>query len=85
MNATLILAASAWAMVFLKALQSQNVVHGHYIAATVTSMLLAIAEVALITIVVARGWDSLLPVMVGGTSGVLMTMLFHRKFIRKEE
>lgn len=80
-----ILAASAWAMVFLKALQSQNVIHGHYYAATVVSLLVAVAEVALITNIAARGWESLVPVAVGGVVGVLMAMVFHRRFIRRKE
>lgn len=83
MIAFLILAASAWAMVFLKALQSQNVIHGHYWAATIVSVMVAVAEVALITSVATRGWDSLAPVMIGGTAGVLMAMVFHRKYIRR--
>lgn len=81
----LILTMASFAMVFLKGLQSQNVIHGHYIAATVVSLMVAVAEVALITIVSHSGWDSLAPVATGGTAGVLSAMVFHRRFIRRTD
>lgn len=78
----LIAGAASFCFVFLKGLQSQNVVHGNYMAAAITSMLTAVAEVAIVSSIATHGWDTLLPVMIGGTSGVLSAMLFHRRYLK---
>lgn len=79
----LIAMMAAFSMVFLKGLQSQNVIHGHYYAAVVVSLLLAVAEVGLISTVALAGWASLPPVALGGCVGILGAMVFHRRFIRR--
>lgn len=78
----LIALISSFCFVFLKGLQSQNVVLGHFKAAAITSMLTAVAEVGIISSIAHSGWLMLPSVMVGGTTGVLSAMLFHRRFIR---
>lgn len=65
--------------IFLRGIQTQNVVHGEYKMAAITSCLMSLCNVAFIGMVVADPWVSLLPSMVGGTAGVLLAMKLKRK------
>ena len=67
-------------LVFLRAIQQQNVIHGHYILAAITPFGIAAAEVAMVLWVVASGWSSVPYVGVGGAIGVTAGMYTHRRF-----
>jgi len=70
---------ATFALVFLRALQSQNVIHGNYIAAAITPYSLAVAEVASIMWVVQTGWDAIPWVGTGGMLGATLAMYIHKK------
>ena len=78
-----------WAMiataglVFLRAMQQQNVIHGHYWAAAATSYLMAAAEVAVVLSVVANGWAAVPWIGTGGAVGVTAAMFVHRRIFRR--
>lgn len=65
--------------VFLRGVQTQNVVQGEYKAAALTSCLMTICNVAFIGLVVADPWVSLPPSMLGSTAGVISAMWLKRR------
>lgn len=73
---------SSFALVFLRAIQQQNVIHGNYLLAAITPFAIASAEVASVMLVVSGGWGSIPFVGLGGSAGVVAAMLAHRK-VRK--
>lgn len=70
-------------LVALRAFQSQNVIHGHYRWAIVTSYLMAIGEVSVVLFVVDVGFPAIPWIGTGGAIGVVCAMYGHRKYIRK--
>jgi len=75
-------------LVFLRAIQQQNVIGGHYYMAAITSYSMAIAEVTLIYWVAKTGFSAVLWVGTGGAFGVTLAMFSHRKisaFINRRE
>lgn len=70
------------ALVFTRAIQQQNVIGGHYIAAALTPYLIAAAEVATVLIVVDTGWSAIPWVGTGGAIGVVSAMYLHRVFFK---
>ena len=70
---------ATFCLVFLRAIQQQNVIHGHYIMAAVTPFLMAAAEVAVILWVVSNGWSSVPYIGIGGALGVTAAMYTHNK------
>ncbi len=72
--------AATAALVFLRAIQQQNVIHGQYLAAAVTPFAIAAAEVASVLWVVTVGWPSIPWVGLGGAVGVTSAMWLHRKW-----
>ena len=77
------LTIATFALVFLRAIQQQNVIHGHYIWAAVTPFALAAAEVATVLWVVQVGWPSVPWVGMGGAAGVTTGMFVHRRYFRR--
>ena len=79
-----------WAMlatltlVFLRAMQQQNVIGGHYLAAAFTSYLMAGAEVGVVLSVVSYGWDAVPWLGTGGAVGVTAAMAAHRWVFRRK-
>lgn len=71
--------AAAFALVFLRALQQQNVVHLWYGWAAVTSYGMALADVSLVLYVVNIGFDAVPWVGTGGALGVTSAMFLHTK------
>ena len=71
------------ALVFLRAIQQQNVIHGHYIMAAITPYGIAVAEVAMVLFVVDTGWSSIPYVGTGGAIGVVAGMVVHRRIFRR--
>jgi hypothetical protein len=76
------LAAATFLLVFLRAWQQQNVTHGYYWWAFITSYGLALADVLVVMGVVKHGLAAVPFVGTGGAVGVICAMLLHRK-IRK--
>ena len=68
-------------LVFGRAIQQQNVIGGHYLAAALTPMLIAAGEIAVIGVVVADGWTSWPWISAGGGVGAISAMWMHRRVI----
>jgi len=66
-------------LVFLRAFQTQNVIHKHYVSAVGTSYLMAIGEVAMVLYVVEIGWSAIPWIGTGGAIGVTLSMYLHGK------
>lgn len=73
---------ASFVMVFLKGMQTQNIIHKNYKAAIVVSYLMAVADIALISLIVSGGWDMVLPIGTGGTLGIICSMYLHSVFIK---
>lgn len=65
-------------LVFGRAFQSQNVVHGHYLAAALTPYLIAAGEIAVVGAIVIDGWNSWPWIGTGGAIGAVLAMWLHR-------
>lgn len=70
---------STFALVFLRAMQQQHVIGGHYVAAAVTPFAIACAEVASVIYVVSIGWSAVPFVGAGGSCGVCLAMYVYRR------
>lgn len=79
----MIAAAATFCLVFLRAIQQQNVIGGHYTAAAITSFGMAVAEVALVLQVVANSWQAVPWLGIGGALGVTTAMFTHRKLFTR--
>ena len=75
-------ALASFGLVYLRALQQQNVIHGHYWFAAVTSFAIAVAEVAVVLSVIHYTWSAVPWIGLGGAIGVTAAMATHRR-IRK--
>lgn len=71
-------------LVFLRAIQQQNVIHGHYAMAAITPYFIAIAEVATVLWVVQIGWAAIPWVGTGGAIGVTLAMIIHRRIFGRD-
>lgn len=71
--------AATFALVFLRAIQQLNVMHGQYLWAALTPFLIAVAEVASVVWVVQTGWSAIPWVGTGGALGVTAGMWVHRR------
>lgn len=76
------LTGAAFLLVFLRAWQQQNVIHGRYGSAFFTSYALAIADVVVILGAVREGLDVILFIGTGGAFGVVSAMWLHKR-VRK--
>jgi uncharacterized membrane protein len=70
-------------LVFLRAFQTQNVIHKHYLSAVGTSYLMAIGEVTLVLMVVEIGWTAIPWIGTGGALGVTLSMYVHERCFKK--
>ena len=75
----IVLLVATMFLVFLRAFQTQNVIHKHYISAVGTSYLMAIGEVAMVLYVVEIGWSAIPWIGTGGAIGVTLSMYLHGK------
>ena len=83
MSAEITIFFATFGLVFLRGIQQQNVIHGHYIAAALTPYLIAIGEVASVLFVVDMGWPAIPFVGTGGAAGITLSMLLHRKYLSR--
>ena len=75
------LTAATLLLVFARAIQQQNVIHGHYWAASITPFAIAAGEVALILWIVDAGtWAAVPWIGIGGAIGSTSAMYLHRKW-----
>jgi hypothetical protein len=83
MTHALALIAATAVLVFGRAIQQQNVIGGHYLAAALTPYLIAAGEVAVIGIVAASpSLGAVLAVGTGGAIGATGAMWAHRRIRR---
>ncbi len=75
--------SATFCLVFLRAIQQQNVIGGHYVAAALTPYAIAFAEVASVLWVVSIGWTAIPWVGTGGALGVLAAMYLHRRYFKR--
>jgi hypothetical protein len=71
-------------LVFLRAIQQQNVTHSRYILASITPFLLALAEVTSLLYVVKHGFESVPWVGLGGSLGAVFAMFVYKKYLLKK-
>ncbi len=67
--------------IFLLAFQNQNVIGGFYRWAAAVSLLLAVTDVAIVLLVMDKGWWSVPYVAAGGVVGVTSSMWVHRRWV----
>jgi len=73
---------AAFFLVFLRAIQQQNVIHERYKTAAFTSYLMACADVAIVLVVVDKGFAVIPWIGTGGAIGVTLAMYSHKKWLR---
>ena len=79
----LALFGASFMFVFLKAFQQRNVAFDHYFWVLPTSMCMAAAEVYVITVIAAKGYEILavLGMGLGAGAGALLAMYLHRRYL----
>ena len=70
---------ATYLLVFMRALQSQQVIAGHYFAAAITPYAIACGEVATVLWVVDTGWSAVPWVGTGGSLGATSAMWVFRR------
>ncbi len=78
MNGPIALAATAL-LVFSRAIQQQNVIGKHYLAAALTPMLIAAGEIAIVGAIVIDGWAAWPWISAGGGLGAIAAMWLHNR------
>lgn len=62
--------------IFLRGVQTHNIIHGSYKGAAITSFLMSISNVAFIGLIAYDPVGSFIPASLGGVCGVLLSMVF---------
>ena len=70
-------------LVFGRAIQQQNVIGGHYVAAALTPSLIAAGEIAVVGAIVLDAWAAWPWISAGGAIGAIGAMWLHRRMTRK--
>lgn len=73
----LITFGASFAFIFLKSYQTQVIVGGHYRTAFTVSALLSGVQVLTVTLIVTNGWETLVPLALGGSIGVVLAMKLY--------
>ena len=79
MTSGLIAMAATTLLVFGRAIQQQNVIGGHYVAAALTPSLIAAGEIAVVGAIVLDAWAAWPWISAGGAIGAVAAMWIHRK------
>lgn len=66
-------------LVFLKGYQTQVVISGSYLMGFITSVLMGGTIVVNTIFIIDSGWDSLVPLTLGGAFGLVSSMYIYRK------
>jgi hypothetical protein len=77
------ISGASWLLVFLRGIQQQNVIHGKYKLAVITTFGLAIADVLVIYNAALYGIAAIIPIAIGGVCGITLSMYVHRNFLHK--
>ena len=67
--------------IFLRGFQQMNVIHSKYTMIAVTSYLLALTDVAVVSIIVEHGWNTVLAQGTGAALGMLASVYIHNRFV----
>lgn len=65
--------------IYLRGVQTHNVVRGNYKGAAITSLGMSVANVSFIGLVASDPYASFIPVALGGCAGVLSAMWYKRR------
>lgn len=79
----LTLFAAAFATVFALGFQQQNVVHGHYVAAFLTSFVIGGSQIVLWRFVPDASISQIAATLAGGPVGIVASMGAHRRWMRR--
>lgn len=79
----LALFAAAFITVFSLGFQQQNVVHGHYRAAFITSFLIGGSQIVLWRLVPDASWSQIAATLAGGPFGIVASMVVHRRWMKR--
>ena len=77
------LSLTTFILVFMRALQQQNVIHRYYWWAAGTAYFIAVGEVVLVYNVAQIGLPAIPWVGTGGAAGVTLSMYVHQRWIKK--
>jgi len=80
----MILFLTTYVGVFLLGFQQQNVQHGHYKMAAITSSAIALTQYLMITNVVSSGWVGVAYMAIGGSMGITSSMYIHKRWRSKK-
>jgi hypothetical protein len=68
--------------IFLRGFQQMNVIHGKYTMIAITSYLLALTDVAVVSIIVEHGWNTVLAQGSGAALGMLASVYIHNRWVK---
>ena len=68
--------------IFLRGFQQKNVIHGKYTMIAITSYLLALTDVAVVSIIVEHGWNTVLAQGTGAALGMLASVYIHNRWVK---
>ena len=68
--------------IFLRGFQQMNVIHSKYTMIAVTSYLLALTDVAVVSIIVEHGWGTVLAQGSGAALGMLTSIYIHNRWVK---
>ena len=69
--------------IWLKAFQQLNVQHDKYLWVPPISLLMALCEVSIVSLIVSNSFWLFIPIGVGGGVGCIAAMLAHKNFRQK--
>ena len=68
--------------IFLRGFQQMNVIHSKYTMIAITSYLLALTDVAVDSIIVEHGWNTVLAQGSGAALGMLTSVYIHNRWVK---
>lgn len=68
--------------IFLRGFQQMNVIHSKYTMIAVTSYLLALTDVAVVSIIVEHGWNTVVAQGTGAALGMLASVYIHNRWVK---
>ena len=74
---------AAFTTVFSLGFQQQNVVHGHYRAAFLTSFIIGGSQIVLWRFVPDASLSQIAATLAGGPLGIVASMAVHRRYMRR--
>ena len=68
--------------IFLRGFQQMNVIHSKCTMIAITSYLLALTDVAVVSIIVEHGWNTVLAQGTGAALGMLASVYIHNRWVK---